>query len=368
MTADTSTRIATATAACGASWALLSGADSVCYAAGHIVPIETGASPFQGGPSLVLVTSDGTTARIVTNLEAPSPSTADITVAYDGFSLRAEPLAANYLRSLQTAIEQLALRGPVAVELHSLPAHVADLLRQRQLTLIDATAAFARARMVKTPRELDLLWQSAQIASLAQAAAKTSARPGITELELFGRIRSVAEAAAGERLPFAGDLVTGVDRTADAAGWPTGRIIQANDLVISDLAPRVGGYWADSCNTFAVGVATPPIRRMLRVMRDALDVAERTVQPGMPVSEVDALVRGVVRRGGYEYGHHTGHGIGTSVHEYPRIIPGESAALQVGMVILLEPGGYETGVGGVRLERMYEVVPTGLRPMTTFAF
>ncbi|MGC5223549.1 M24 family metallopeptidase [Micromonospora sp. DT81.3] len=177
-------------------------------------------------------------------------------------------------------------------------------------------------------------------------------------------VRSAVEAEAGERVAIAGDLLSGPDRTAGVGGWPTSRRIAENDPVIFDFAPRINGYWADSCNTFTVGGGAPKIQRLRRLVLTALQAGIETAVPGASVADIDRSVRKVLREHGYDYPHHTGHSIGTSVHEFPRIIPGEPARLEPGMVILLEPGAYESGTGGVRLETMLHITDSGSVQLT----
>ena len=56
--------------------------------------------------------------------------------------------------------------------------------------------------------------------------------------------------------------------------------------------------------------------------------------------------------------HHTGHGLGLTVHESPRLVPGASTPLEAGMVIALEPGAYGDG-WGVRVEQVVLVTDGG---------
>lgn len=121
--------------------------------------------------------------------------------------------------------------------------------------------------------EIGLLCRVAEVAAAGQTAAYQSAHVGLSELALFSQIRLAMEEFAGERVPLAGDLLSGRLCTAGITGWPTSRVIEAGDPVIVDLAPRVAGYWGDSCGTFIVGSATPRFDRMFRSARTALDLA-----------------------------------------------------------------------------------------------
>jgi Xaa-Pro dipeptidase len=77
-------------------------------------------------------------------------------------------------------------------------------------------------------------------------------------------------------------------------------------------------------------------------------------------------VRGVIERAGFANPLHIGHGVGTSSHEWPRIVPGGSAVIEPDMVLMLEPGAYEAGAGGARLEWMFQVTTDGNHVLSPF--
>ncbi len=369
MSTPNSRRIQAAAGELNAGWALLSSAESVTYSSGHIVPIETGSSPFAGGASLVIVGPDGVMDAVVSNLEAASAASSGVERVHDyvGFSAgQPENYLEHYLRAFQHALDASGAGGRVAVESASVPWKIAQILEARGIELVDGSKVFARARMIKSETELVKLRESARLAALAQQTAIAAAEVGMTELELFSLVRGAVELDAGERVAFAGDLLSGAERTSGVGGWATARKIERGDMILADLAPRVGGYWSDSANTFVLGRAGREFGRMHDLAQRALQAGIAAARPGVPVNIVDHAVRSVIAAEGFEYGHHTGHGIGTSVHEFPRIIPGETTPLEQGMVILLEPGVYQQGVGGVRLEWMFEVGEAGLIRITDF--
>jgi Xaa-Pro dipeptidase len=161
------------------------------------------------------------------------------------------------------------------------------------------------------------------------------------------------EAAAGSRLPVLADFVTG-PRTAEVGGPPSDRRVQGDDLLLVDLVPRVGAYWADSCATVAVGAPPAPARDAHEACLAALERAIELVRPGAVAGDIDAATR--ESAGGYP--HHTGHGIGVTSHEEPRLIPNSDRVLEPGMVIALEPGSYGED-WGVRVERVVLVTTDG---------
>ncbi len=74
-----------------------------------------------------------------------------------------------------------------------------------------------------------------------------------------------------------------------------------------------------------------------------LIVAVRDKEPGVRTCEVDAAVRGHIENQGYQYEHHTGHGVGVAQSESSWIVPYNEDELKEEMVITLEPGIYPGG-------------------------
>lgn len=104
------------------------------------------------------------------------------------------------------------------------------------------------------------------------------------------------------------------------------------------------------------------------VLKGAIGLARITFPAGTYGRNVDVLAREHLWRRGLGYRHGTGHGIGSflSIHEGPgRINTGRMASseatLQEGMVFSDEPGYYESGDFGIRLETAIVVKPATLK-------
>jgi Xaa-Pro aminopeptidase len=362
-------RTAQAGAAAGADWAIVTAPDAFYYACQVETIIETGPSPFAGGPVLAIVARDGTLGVVVSDLDeaAARGRSPDVLVTYRGLDLHdRSPVEGRFRRAADQALRTLDVRGTVAIQEATFPWTVGELLAERRVSIVAIDEELSRQRSTKTAAEVERLRWCAHLTDLGQAAALRGSRPGRSELEVWADVRLAMEAAAGMRLPVAGDLISGIEATAAISGWPTSRAIQEGDPVLCDLAPRSRGYWGDSCNTIVVGEPPAGFSNLYRATTEALQVACEQLRPGITAGELDRCVRSVFESHGVDDPIHIGHGIGTGVHEWPRIVPGAPAVIREDMVLMLEPGAYAAGVGGVRLEWMFLVTASGNEVLSGF--
>jgi len=360
-------RVGEAVKSVGCDWAILTNFDSICYALGHAPPIETAISPFAGGPTTAFVCADGACGLVAPNVEsaAAQASRADEKIIYEGFAYdhRAD-LIGNYAAAIAEMKTRLGIGGVLGAEPETFPARLAASLGADQP--VDITEPLRRVRATKTAEEKALMRRSAMVAARGQEAFYESARPGRTELDVFAQIRAAMENFAGERTAVAGDFLSGAERTASGVGWPIRRVINPNDPLISDLAPRVSGYWGDSCASAVLGEPQDGYLKLFNAAKRALERALEIMRPGVIAADLDGELRRSVGADGYAYPHHSGHSIGASVHEWPRLTPYERAPLREGMFIMVEPAAYDPDIGGVRLEWMIEITATGCRPAAPF--
>ena len=139
-------------------------------------------------------------------------------------------------------------------------------------------------------------------------------------------------------------------------------LLTDGDLFLVDSGAQVMGGTTDDTRTVAVGSCTDRQRRLYTlVLRCHIQLARQKFPEGTSGAALDAVARSLMWNAGLDYGHGTGHGVGAflNVHEGPqRLSPhGSGEALTPGMVVSNEPGYYEEGWGGIRLENLYVVVP-----------
>jgi Xaa-Pro aminopeptidase len=348
--------------------ALFSSPWTLAWLTGYAPPIQTGPNPFDGGPALAWWDGDGLTlicqdaeagaaravgAEVVEYAGYTIDAPLDV-VARQGAALRAV-LGPARGRAASIAVEHRFLTAPLL-------AVLSDALPGATFAPVDQDLELLRA--VKTPEEVAKVRAALAVCDRSQAVVKSLLRPGLREIELWGQMKAQLEAEAGARLPILADLVAG-PRTGDIGGLPGEYALAERDPVIADIVPRVDGYWGDICGTHFVGEPSAPMARAWRDARDALRRGIDAVRPGLAAKDLDALMRGAIVAMGHDvYPHHSGHGLGVSWHEEPRIVPYNESTLEPGMIIALEPGVYVSGVGGVRLEDVVLVTDDGCELLT----
>lgn len=349
--------------------ALIASPFNITWLTGYAPTIQTGLSPFEGGPSLGFY-YEGQLTVLTNDWEAGVVEAAGVNVRqYVGFTVD-EPLACTQ-RMAAALVEMLkpyaGLKGKVAVEMNHLPAALYVRLQSAlpDSTLVNLDRELDPLRAVKTGEEIDKIKAALRLSDLAQDAMRLAIQPGVTELELYEKVKAKVEYEVGERVPVLLDLVAGV-RTADIGGPPSNYTLQPGDPVMLDFVPRLNGYWGDNCAGYFVGDPPAELDKVYQVVKGSQQVGAEAIRPGLKAEDLDAMVRDYIRKAGYEpYPHHTGHGLGTIYHEEPRIVPNHDMQLEPGMVLVLEPGIYLAGVGGVRLEDAYLVTSDGCEVLTT---
>ena len=135
----------------------------------------------------------------------------------------------------------------------------------------------------------------------------------------------------------------------------------------ADLSARLDGYWGDLTRCATVGPAGDWARATWAVVREAQAAAIEACRAGVPARDLDAAQRRIVEAAP-ELGqclHGAGHAIGLALHEPPFLVPRTETPLEVGMVFTIEPGLYQHGTGGIRLEDDVLVGPDGPQILST---
>jgi len=346
---------------------MITSPSSVKYFSGYFFYFEYGPSPFHLLPAICMLGRQSDISLIIADNETGRAAYLDPIVeispyASYTFEQAADPTGA-CMRNILAYFQKKKLGASrIGIEPDSIPFVITQTLKELfpSIEWVDVSSDINYLKSIKDSDEIEMIRRSAGLADIGQAAVLKYAKVGMSELELFSLAHRDIETFAGTRVPVMADLSTGIN-TRGGGGMPTNKIIQSGDLIISDFQPCLHGYWGDSCNTMVVGAATPDQKKTWRLVREALEIGIGAIKPGMRANEVDKLLRAHIGN----YPHHSGHSVGTSSHEGPRITPYNETELVSGMVIALEPAIYKETYG-IRLEHLMVVTDSGCDVLTKF--
>jgi methionyl aminopeptidase len=125
-------------------------------------------------------------------------------------------------------------------------------------------------------------------------------------------------------------------------GIPGPYELRKGDILSIDIGVTLDGWVADGASTLPVGEIDPTTARLLKVTKEALDLAGEQMVPGKRVGDVSNAVQSHVEAAGFSIIRSlVGHGIGQNMHEEPQIpnygTPGRGPEIETGMVFAIEP-------------------------------
>ncbi|MFC7232039.1 M24 family metallopeptidase [Saliphagus sp. GCM10025308] len=268
------------------------------------------------------------------------------------------------------------------------PNATADVLRNEGVEVVtDYADTVASIRAVKTDEEIEHIAATQRANEKAMAVAEGMLERATVEA---GVLRLDGEVLSSERIRRAIEVTLleedcGLSDCIVASGAEGARAhavgsgpIEAGEPIIIDVFPRhkESRYFGDMTRTFVKGEPRAEIKAWYDLTREAYEAALGAIRPGVTGKAVNDTVCDVFEREGYPtlrtdestedgFTSITGHGVGLDVHEQPKLGWG-GGELQPGHVVTVEPGLYERGVGGVRLEDLVVVTEEGYENLTDY--
>jgi len=222
-------------------------------------------------------------------------------------------------------------------------AHLAA--SQRGLRLVDARAAIARVRSVKSEAEVARLRAAARLTAQAIREAATHVADGVDERTLEGWFEAACKRGGSARVPFAPIIKSGPNSL-----WPwrilaahykrRNRAMSDGELVIFDVGCEVDQYVSDVGRTLPVsGRFTPEQRRILEMETAVADAIIAAIRPGVTFADLRSVAYQAIPEDaeafmqvGLFFGHHLGLSTGDPFED--------DQPLEAGMVFTVEPWYY----------------------------
>jgi len=211
--------------------------------------------------------------------------------------------------------------------------------------------------MLKTPHEIDCMREAGKVQAKALQLCRELAVPGITTKEIDLAVEAlytkhnvtpVCKDYPSHRpgiKPFPACMCISVNDEV-VHGIPSQRKLCEGDLVKFDTTCKLNNWCADAAITIPIGKVSEAKAKLLRITKEALDLAISEMVIGKKWSEI------AVKIGRYAYSNnfsvvqeYAGHGIGQNMHEEPvapnqvstKKKPWQNFTLQEGLVLAIEP-------------------------------
>jgi Xaa-Pro dipeptidase len=205
--------------------------------------------------------------------------------------------------------------------------------------LVGWDAGFDLARAVKSEEELGSVRASMRINEAGVRAVLDAFEVGKTEAELMAEAEHVFTAMGCYRTTM--DMILG---GPEGSAWPEfkfpspERRLERDDLVLYGLeVAGPGGHWVELSRPICAGSPSTETSAAMDAYIEYYDSAKQTMRSGATAHDVHrAVSKGFVERG-FTLGHVTGHSIGMTMIEHPRIGEGNETELREGMVVSMHP-------------------------------
>jgi Xaa-Pro aminopeptidase len=268
------------------------------------------------------------------------------------------------------------------------PAGTAAVLRDHGIEVApDETYALESVRAVKAEPEIEHVRATQRANEAAMAVAedlieRATVADGALHLDgeplTSERVRRRIEATLLEHGCGMDDCIV-AGGPAAARGHDSGSgPLRADEPIVVDIFPRdrETRYFGDMTRTFVKGDPSEQVREWYDLTHEAFEAALATIEAGVTGEAVHAAVCDVFEGAGYPttrsddgtedgFIHSTGHGVGLDVHEEPYLAE-QGGELEPGHVVTVEPGLYEQGTGGVRVEDLIVVREDGYENLTDY--
>jgi Xaa-Pro dipeptidase len=205
--------------------------------------------------------------------------------------------------------------------------------------LVRFDAEFDLARAVKSEEELRSVRHSMDINKAGMYAVAEACEPGKTEAELMGVAEGVFTAHGASRLTMDMVLTGAGGAVTPEMTFPSStRRVEDTDLLIYGLeVAGPGGHWVEFSRPLAPSGPSEETERMMHAYQEHYEIVAGLMKEGSTAEEVHRAGAAPFLDRGYKLGHVTGHSIGMTMIELPRIGEGSDITLRENMVFSMHP-------------------------------
>ena len=209
---------------------------------------------------------------------------------------------------------------------------------------------------LRSRREIEMLRKAGAVVAKVLSKLQDEIKPGISTGELDRIAIEITEAAGAVALfkgvkspyasrPFPGAICSSINEEV-VHGIPSDKVrVRQGDLLSVDYGAKLLGYCGDAAVTIGVGDVDSGKQKLIDVTKGLLDIAIEMSAPGVLWSEVAGRMAASAENAGFAVvTDFVGHGIGTEMHEDPKVpnfvskeLRRNDIVLKEGMVLAVEP-------------------------------
>ena len=251
--------------------------------------------------------------RLSERCEFVEDSLADEVIGWSG------PEPEDPIEAFRVLVDRLGLRHTrVGLETPPYYLHPHQYVRLKDLLgaalVAEPSNLIPALKQVKSPREIDLIRESARVADSAMTACIGAVADGRSELEIAAAVYQTL-LASGSSLPASAiNLVTG-ERCGFAHGAPTLRRLRRGDPGHVEFGAAYKRYTKTIGRQFNLGPPSQRVRDIYVVARAAFDACLAQIRDGVPAIVPHEAAKRVIANAGMDRYrlHTTGYSIGAGV-------------------------------------------------------
>ncbi len=239
------------------------------------------------------------------------------------------------------------------------------------LDLVPFDVEFDLARAVKSESELESVRDSVRINERGFEIFLDAYAPGKSAAEVMAAAEEWFVAEGCGRLTM-NMVLTGEDGRNGSFAKPEFKIARREETLGRFLLPSLeiagpGMHWVEVSRAISAADTTlsGDTERMLDAYDEYAAAARATMRPGVTCHDLHrAVAHGFTERG-YHLGHVTGHSIGMTMIEFPKVGEGVETELREGMVLSMHPHAIaESGEDCLYMQETWLVTAGGGEPLS----
>ncbi|MHC4518870.1 MAG: type I methionyl aminopeptidase [Planctomycetota bacterium] len=220
---------------------------------------------------------------------------------------------------------------------------------------------------LRSRREIELMRKAGAVVASVLSKLQELAEPGVSTAQLDETALQMTVEAGAEALfkgvrspqarrPFPGAICASINEEV-VHGIPSkGAVLEEGDILSVDFGVRLNGYCGDAAVTVPIGAICEDKRRLVETTKATLDIAIAEARPGVRWSRIAGKMQRYAETAGFSVVRDfVGHGIGTKMHEEPKVpnfvsddLLADDIMLTEGMILAVEPM-INAGSCGVRV-------------------